>query len=56
LHHGYATTLDEAIRAHGGDALEAQSAYINLPDSDRAAIIAFLDNLILTDLDPEEEH
>lgn len=56
LHHGYATTLDEAIRAHGGDALEAQSAYITLPDSDRAAVIAVLDNLILIDLDPEQEH
>lgn len=55
LHDGNATTLDEAIRAHGGDAEASRQAYEALEDADRAALIAFLENLILIDLDPEDE-
>ncbi|WP_306146399.1 MULTISPECIES: di-heme oxidoredictase family protein [unclassified Roseibium] len=55
LHDGNATTLDEAIRAHGGEAEASRLAYEALGDKDRAAIIAFLENLIIIDLDPEEE-
>jgi hypothetical protein len=55
LHDGNATTLDEAIRAHGGEAEASRLAYEAFGDEDRAAIIAFLENLIIIDLDPEEE-
>jgi len=54
LHDGNATTLDAAIRAHGGEAEDSRQIYEALPDEARAALIAFLDNLILIDLDPEE--
>ncbi|WP_434052888.1 MAG: di-heme oxidoredictase family protein [Roseibium sp.] len=55
LHDGNATTLEDAILAHGGEAEESRMAYEALPENDRAALIAFLENLILIDLDPEEE-
>jgi len=55
LHDGNATSLDEAIRAHGGEAEESRVAYEALAEEDRAALIAFLENLILIDLDPEDE-
>jgi mono/diheme cytochrome c family protein len=55
LHNGNATTLDEAIRAHGGEADESRVAYEALVEQDRAAVVAFLENLIIIDLDPEEE-
>nr|WP_319386467.1 di-heme oxidoredictase family protein [uncultured Roseibium sp.] len=55
LHDGNATTLEDAILAHGGEAEESRLAYEALPEEDRAALIAFLENLILIDLDPEEE-
>ena len=56
LHNGHATTLDEAILAHGGDAQASRAAYTTLSDDDQSALIAFLENLIIVDLDPEEEH
>lgn len=55
LHDGNATSLDEAIRAHGGEAEESRQAYEALEEEERAALIAFLENLILIDLDPEED-
>ena len=55
LHDGNATTLQDAILAHGGEADDSRLAYEALGDEDRAALIAFLENLILIDLDPEEE-
>ncbi len=45
LHDGRARTIDEAIRWHGGEALASQQAYIALSDSDRAALLAFLESL-----------
>jgi CxxC motif-containing protein (DUF1111 family) len=56
LHHGNATTLDAAIRAHGGEADKSRRAYEALCEADQKAIVAFLENLIIIDdLDPEEE-
>lgn len=55
LHDGNATTLEAAILAHGGDATESRMAYEALAEDERAAVIAFLENLIIIDLDPEEE-
>ena len=55
LHDGNATTLEEAILAHGGEAEISREAFAALADQDRSALIAFLENLIIIDLDPEEE-
>ncbi|MBO6508512.1 MAG: hypothetical protein JJ979_08560 [Roseibium sp.] len=55
LHDGNATTLEEAILAHGGEAEVSREAFAALADQDRSALIAFLENLIIIDLDPEEE-
>ena len=46
-HRGDLTTLDEAIRAHGGDGRKARDAYIALPEGDRSALIAFLKTLVI---------
>lgn len=45
LHDGRADTLDEAIRAHGGEALSSREAYVALSDTDRADVIEFLNSL-----------
>lgn len=45
MHDGRATSLDGAIRAHGGEADSAKSAYINLSEEDRKSLIAFLESL-----------
>ena len=45
LHDGRATSLDEAIRLHGGEAENAKNGYINLSEDDRKALIAFLESL-----------
>jgi CxxC motif-containing protein (DUF1111 family) len=42
LHDGRATTIDQAIEAHGGQAATAQAAYSALSASDQAALLAFL--------------
>lgn len=56
LHDGRATTLDEAILAHGGEALAARQAYAALAEDERAELIAFLDNMVLfRDEEDEEE-
>lgn len=46
-HRGDFTTLDEIIRAHGGDARAARDAYVNANDADRDALIAFLRTLVI---------
>jgi mono/diheme cytochrome c family protein len=56
LHDGHATTLDEAIRAHGGDAAASRAGYVALAPEDRADVVSFLENLVIVDLDPETEH
>ncbi len=45
LHDGRATTLDDAITAHGGEASDAVTAYRNAPDEQRAALLRFLKTL-----------
>ncbi len=45
LHDGRATTLDEAIYLHGGEALLAREAYIGLDENERQDLIAFLKSL-----------
>ena len=45
LHDGRATSLDQAIRLHGGQALAARQTYEALSTDDRAEVIAFLSSL-----------
>jgi CxxC motif-containing protein (DUF1111 family) len=45
LHDGRAATLDQAIRAHGGEAAEARSRYAQLDQLERRALLAFLEDL-----------
>ncbi len=45
LHDGRASTLDEAIRLHGGEAVAARDAYAALGAEERANLIAFLESL-----------
>ncbi|WP_394172950.1 di-heme oxidoredictase family protein [Thalassotalea litorea] len=47
LHDGRATTLEEAILAHGGEADSSKLSYTRLNESNRKAILAFLNNLVL---------
>ncbi len=47
-HRGNLTTLDEAIRAHGGKGNTAARAYENLASKERSALIAFLKILVIT--------
>lgn len=54
LHDGRATTLTEAILAHGGDASESRDAAGELSDTDHSAMIAFLNNLVLFKLEEED--
>ena len=45
LHDGRATTIDEAIRWHGGEGAAAQAAYMDASASDKAALLRFLGTL-----------
>ncbi len=45
LHDGRATTLDAAIRMHGGEALRMRQKYSELPAAKRADLLAFLNSL-----------
>ena len=45
LHHGRATTLDEAIRLHGGESTTSRDNYSNLSTADRDAVVEFLHTL-----------
>ena len=54
LHDGRATTLTEAILAHGGEAGDEKSAFTSLSSSKQADVIAMLENLVLFKA-PEEE-
>ncbi|MAI80257.1 MAG: hypothetical protein CL917_15015 [Deltaproteobacteria bacterium] len=42
LHDGRATSLDEAIRLHGGDAQAARDAYLSLPEIRRIYLLLYL--------------
>ena len=46
-HRGDITTLDEVIRAHGGDGRKARDAYIAASEDDRSSLIAFLKTLVI---------
>jgi len=45
LHDGQAATIDEAIRAHGGEAATARTRYEKLSAAERAALLAYLETL-----------
>jgi hypothetical protein len=47
LHDGRAATLDDAIRAHAGEAQAAHDAYLQLSASDQGTLLDFLSSLIL---------
>jgi len=46
-HRGDLTTLDEVIRAHGGEGSGAARAYEKLAEEERSALIAFLKTLVI---------
>ena len=54
LHDGRATTLTEAIDAHGGEAQASRDAFAALSDKQRAQLLAFLGRLRTPD-NPNEE-
>ena len=43
LHDGRASTVEEAIRLHGGEAEAARVAFEALPDDDREAVLDFVE-------------
>ena len=45
MHDGFATTLDDAIRAHDGEAAASRDAYEDLADAQRADLVGFLNSL-----------
>ena len=49
LHDGRATTLHDAILAHGGEAEESRDGYVALDDEEVRKIIAFLESLVIYD-------
>jgi CxxC motif-containing protein (DUF1111 family) len=53
LHDGRATTLTEAILAHGGEAQASRNAFVALNTGKQQDLLAFLENLVLFKL-PEE--
>ncbi|MEO8347111.1 MAG: di-heme oxidoredictase family protein, partial [Betaproteobacteria bacterium] len=46
-HDGRSINLQEVILRHGGEAQAARNAYARLEDEDQAAILAFLNSLVL---------
>jgi hypothetical protein len=53
LHDGRATTLTEAILAHGGEATSSKNKFLALTLDSQKDLIAFLDNLVLFKLEEE---
>ncbi len=45
LHDGRATSVDEAIRLHGGEADAARDGYVGLSEADRENVLAYLNSL-----------
>ena len=45
LHDGRATSIEEAIRLHGGEGAAARDRFVALPERKRAALLAFLGGL-----------
>lgn len=54
LHDGRATTLTEAILAHGGEGAASRDAFLQLTTAAQANIIAFLNNLVLFKTPPPQ--
>ena len=54
LHDGRATTLTEAILEHGGEAQVVRDRAASLAENDFAAMLAFLDNLILFKVEDQQ--
>jgi len=50
-HRNDMTTIDEAIRAHGGEARASRDAYIAVEEADRSALIAFLRTLVIGEVE-----
>lgn len=46
-HRGDLTTLDEVIRAHGGEATSVTERYVAMAPDERSALIAFLKTLVI---------
>ncbi len=46
-HRGDLSTLDEVIRAHGGEGRESRDTYIALSGNEKSALIAFLKTLVI---------
>jgi CxxC motif-containing protein (DUF1111 family) len=44
MHDGRATSVDEAVRLHGGEAAAARDAYLALPANQRAAVLDFVES------------
>jgi CxxC motif-containing protein (DUF1111 family) len=47
LHHGHATDLDQAIRAHAGEATDSRRTYEQLEDAARFKLLEFLRSLVI---------
>jgi CxxC motif-containing protein (DUF1111 family) len=47
LHDGRATTIDDAVQWHGGEAQAAHDAYVALDDASRGVLLDFLSSLVL---------
>jgi CxxC motif-containing protein (DUF1111 family) len=45
LHDGRATTITDAITAHGGQAQQARDTFLSLGSADNAALLAFLNGI-----------
>jgi CxxC motif-containing protein (DUF1111 family) len=45
LHDGRATSIEEAIRLHGGESIASRDRFAALPPADREALVAFLKQL-----------
>jgi hypothetical protein len=46
-HDGASLSFDDVVRRHGGEALDSQRTYIALAETDRRALLDFLNSLIL---------
>ncbi len=43
MHDGRATTIEDAILLHGGEAAAARAAFQALPEADRRALLRFVE-------------
>ena len=55
LHDGRATTLTEAILAHGGEAKRSRKRFVSMSKRNQAGLIAYLNNLVLFKVEEGEE-